>query len=503
MQYRNPVLRGFYPDPSVCFARGKYYLVCSSFQYFPAVPLFESDDLVNWRQLGHVLTRPSQVALAGVPSSGGVFAPTIRFDNGRFYMVTTNNSTGENFYVFTDDITGPWSEPVYVEQSGIDPSLTFEHGRAYFMSNGTDEAGPGIFQCEIDPATGRKRSETRCLWRGSGGRYLEGPHLYHIGPYYYLLAAEGGTEYGHMVTCARSPSLWGPYEGFPANPLLSNRDCVDTPIQGIGHGELIQDRAGEWHVLSLGFRQIGRWLPYHHLGREVFLTPARLGEDGWFSAGDGGHTLERYETAGEGIQILRTEDSFENTLWGLDWLYLRHPHPERYSLSPGRAVLLGSNATLSDGGSPTFLGIRQREFWGRARCHFSLDSGEGGLVVYMSEDFHYALALRRLGGCWEALLRLNVGGIRHVEGRIPMPEGEGDVEIDFSPERYRFFVRQGETAVLLGAAPTLLLSSEVAGGFTGVLLGLYATGDNRAEFTRFRCTYQTESSQSGGNHHEV
>lgn len=120
MRYSNPVVKGFYPDPSVCSANGKYYMVCSSFQYFPGVPLFESEDLVNWEQIGHVLTRKSQVMLEGINSSGGVFAPTIRYNDGRFYMVTTNDTTHQNFYVYTDDIYGEWSEPVYVEQDGID-----------------------------------------------------------------------------------------------------------------------------------------------------------------------------------------------------------------------------------------------------------------------------------------------------------------------------------------------------------------------------------------------
>ena len=128
MKYKNPVLKGFYPDPSVCAANGKYYMVCSSFQYFPGVPVFESADLVNWKQIGHALTRRSQVALEKINSSGGVFAPTIRYNNGRFYMVTTNDTTHKNFYVWTDDIYGEWSEPVEVDRDGIDPSLLFDGG---------------------------------------------------------------------------------------------------------------------------------------------------------------------------------------------------------------------------------------------------------------------------------------------------------------------------------------------------------------------------------------
>ena len=207
MKYVNPIIKGFYPDPSVCYANGKYYLVCSSFQYFPGVPLFESDDLVNFKQIGNVLTRKSQVELDKINSSGGVFAPTIRYNNERFYMVTTNDTTHKNFYVYTDDIYGEWSELVYVDQGGIDPSLLFDGEKVYFTSNGTDDDGEGgVCQCEIDIKTGKKLSRTKCIWKGSGGRYLESPHLYKIGEYYYLMAAEGGTEYGHMITYGRSDS---------------------------------------------------------------------------------------------------------------------------------------------------------------------------------------------------------------------------------------------------------------------------------------------------------
>ena len=164
MIFKNPVVKGFYPDPSVCFANGKYYMVCSSFQYFPGVPLFESEDLVNWNQIGYVLTRPEQVMLDKIVSSGGVFAPTIRYNAGRFYVTTTNDTTGQNFFVWTDDIYGEWSDPVYVDQGGVDPSLYFEKGRCYFMSNGEDDNGVGgAVQCEIDVKTGKKLSESKCI----------------------------------------------------------------------------------------------------------------------------------------------------------------------------------------------------------------------------------------------------------------------------------------------------------------------------------------------------
>ena len=259
MIYKNPIIKGFYPDPSVCSADGRFYLVTSSFQYFPGVPLFESSDLINWKQIGHVLTRTSQLPLGGAESSGGIYAPTIRYNDATFYMVTTNTTTNKNFYVTTDDIHGEWSEPIEVAQDGIDPSLYFEDGRAYFMSNGTDDFGDsGITQCEIDIATGRKLSPSKTIWHGSGGRFLESPHLYKIGGWYYLMAAEGGTEYGHTVTCARSREIFGEYESCPFNPVLTNRNLGGFEIQGTGHGDLVRKQdTGEWFMLHLGFRQIG------------------------------------------------------------------------------------------------------------------------------------------------------------------------------------------------------------------------------------------------------
>ena len=387
MIFKNPVVKGFYPDPSVCFANGKYYMVCSSFQYFPGVPLFESEDLVNWNQIGYVLTRPEQVMLDKIVSSGGVFAPTIRYNAGRFYVTTTNDTTGQNFFVWTDDIYGEWSDPVYVDQGGVDPSLYFEKGRCYFMSNGEDDNGVGgAVQCEIDVKTGKKLSESKCIWQGSGGRFLEGPHLYKIGKWYYLMAAEGGTEYGHMITCARSRSLWGRYSRNPNNPVLSNRNKSPYIIQGIGHGDLIQDPNGNWFILSLGFRQIHLWMPFHNLGREVFLTPVKFGEDGWFTAGADGTTEETFEIDGDFRQTEKKKYSFENTKWNVDWCFMRRPDPKKYELTDSKAVLTGTDITLEDTDSPTFVALRQKEFNFSMSADVKLEgTGEAGFTVYVRE----------------------------------------------------------------------------------------------------------------------
>ena len=488
MKYKNPIIKGFYPDPSVCRANGKYYMVCSSFQYFPGIPLFESTDLVNWTQLGYVLTRKSQLCLDGVPSSGGIFAPTIRFNNGRFYVVTTNNTQEKNFYVYTDDIYGQWSEPIFVEQGGIDPSLYFENGRAFFISNSDCGGKAGIVQCEIDIISGKKLTDGRAIWNGSGGRYLESPHMYKIGESYYLMAAEGGTEYGHMITCARSTSVWGPFEGFPHNPVLTNRNKAPYFIQGIGHGELVCDEMGSWHIISLGFRQLGKWQPFHTLGREVFLTPVSFDENGLFTAGRDGTTDEEYELCGSFEQKRKNCFTFENTAPDIDWCYLRNPDTSRYLFGKDY-ILRGSGVTLDETASPTWLGMRQHDFNFTLSVKLRIDGGEAGVTVYMCEKEHYDIAVRKRGNAYEALLRLNIGGIKHIQNTAVLESAEAVLLVRGTNMRYDFSLLHGGTETLLGGAESKYLSSEVSEGFTGVMLALYAVGENTAEFSDFTCEY--------------
>lgn len=493
MVYKNPIVKGFYPDPSVCFAEGKFYMVCSSFQYFPGVPLFESEDLVNWKQTGHVLTRDTQVMLDKIPSSGGVFAPTIRYNDGRFYMVTTNDTLHKNFYVYTDDIHGEWSEPIFVDQGGIDPSLYFEDGRTYFISNGADDDGvPGVVQCEINIETGEKLSKSKTIWQGSGGRYLESPHMYKIDGGYYLMAAEGGTEYGHMITYARADSVWGKFKGYAKNPVLTNRNKAPYIIQGIGHGDLIRDKNGDWHILCLGFRQIGIWQAFHNLGREVFLIPVTFDGDGWFTAGNDGACDESYEIKGDFEQVRKTEYTFENTDWGIDWCKLRKPVESNYELSADKAVLHGTDVTLDDTDSPTFTAMRQKDFCFEASCNVSLsenENAEGGMTVYMTENSHYDIAVRKGENGFEAVLKLNIGCVKHVQSVVPLSTGKARLIVRGDNYSYNFYVLENGRETHLGYGDTKYLSCEVDGCFTGVMLGLYAV-KGRAEFTDYKCTYK-------------
>lgn len=497
MKYNNPILKGFYPDPSVCKVDDTYYLVCSSFQYFPGVPLFESKDLINWKQIGHCLTRKSQIQLENINSSGEVFAPTIRYNNGRFYMTTTNNSTNQNFYVWTDNIYGEWSEPIYVDQSGIDPSLYFEDDKAYFMSNGADDNGiSGIVQCEIDIETGSKLASSRTIWQGSGGRYLESPHLYKINNKYYLMAAEGGTEYGHMVTYARGDSPYGVFESYPHNPVLTNRNLGGYEIQGIGHGDLIEDNNGNWWMLHLGFRQIDQWAMYHHLGREVFLTPVNFNESGWFTAGHNGTTVKSFDLKGINDDIIQREKkcyTFENTEWNKDWCYLRLPHTENYLFNENKLKLKGTEVTLDKVDSPTFIGIRQKDFNAVISCDICISEGEAGITLYMDENHHYDLAIRKAENGYEVIERLNIGDIKSIEKSVYLKnENNASLVINANNNYYSFYIKAEGKEILLGTAQTRYLSTEVASGFTGVIIGLYACGASScdyAEFTNFKCEY--------------
>ena len=254
-RFRNPILPGSHPDPSVCRVGPDYYLVTSTFEWFPGLPVFHSRDLVHWRPLGHVLDRPDQLPLDGVRPSGGLYAPTIRHSGRTFYVVCTLvDGTGAegNFVVTATDPAGPWSAPHWLGETGsFDPSLFFDaDGRAWFhAARPTDSDGhTEIWLREFDPAGPTLTGPEHVLWDGAlkGTVWVEAPHLYRIGDFYHLVVAEGGTALDHAVTVARARRVTGPYEGNPRNPILTHRHLgVDHPILGTGHADLVATTAGE------------------------------------------------------------------------------------------------------------------------------------------------------------------------------------------------------------------------------------------------------------------
>ena len=490
MAYKNPVIPGFYPDPSVCRVDGDFWLVNSSFEYFPGVPIWHSRDLVNWKQVGHVLSRRSQLKLDSVKCSDGIYAPTIRFHNGVFYMVTTLVNSGEykNFFVTATNPAGPWSDPIWYDQSGIDPSLFFDDdGRVYFQSNRgmAFKMERAIYQSEIDIKTGKRLTEPKMLWRGSGGCYVEGPHIYKRDGWYYLLTAEGGTSYGHMVAIARSKSVWGPYESCPHNPILSNRHAYEQ-IHGTGHADLVQAADGSWWMVHLAFRKtVG---DIHTLGRETCLEPVEW-RDGWPVVNRTGTSSEIMDVPTLPLQPWpqrSARDNFDKTELGLEWIHLRNPVMDNYSLTERKSFLRlrGSEKNLFDVASPTFIARRQQhfDFTTTASLEFEPQNSneEAGLTLLMTNEHHYDFFVTNRGGRRVLVVKYHLELIQQTAAEIPLAPGAVQLRITGTKEFYRFSFSQSGTAFReIAKVNTRYLGTEVTSGYNGVIIGLYATGNGK------------------------
>lgn len=488
MPYQNPIISGFHPDPSVCRYGDDFYLVTSSFEYYPGVPLFHSKDLVNWKQLGHVLTRPEQLDLSRAASSGGIYAPTIREHEGIFYVVTTNVSAGGNFYVHTDNPIGEWSAPIFVDHPGIDPDLFFdEDGTVYFTSSANGAEGQGIYQSRIDLLTGKKISDVAFLWAGTGGQYPEAPHIYRIGSWYYLLIAEGGTEYGHMVTVARSNKPDGPYESCPSNPILTHRSQAKS-IHATGHADLVQAQDGSWWSVFLGIRPVG-YPNRHHLGRETFLAPVTWTEEGWPIIGENGTVGETMPSGGLVLQPETVEkpvrDDFDGSALSPEWNFLRSSNSENWSLMVRDSclTLYGSSATLNDVDAPAFIGRRQQHFTCLVSALLTFspeqDGEEAGITVFMNERFHYEIAVTKIAGDRKLIFRRRLGSLWKVENEIPWLAETVMLTVKADKEHYAFGFSNGsdEVPFWFGHGECSMLATEVTGGFTGVFIAMYATGN--------------------------
>ncbi|MDR0294423.1 MAG: glycoside hydrolase family 43 protein [Oscillospiraceae bacterium] len=501
--YQNPVIKGFNPDPSVCRAGEDYYLVTSSFEYFPGVPVYHSKNLADWTLVGHCLTRREQLVLDGARPSGGIYAPTIRVHGGRFYMTTTNVSHRGNFIVTASDPRGPWSDPVWVTQGGIDPSLLFDGGAVYFTSTDTIGGRTGIFLCELDPESLERRTEPVFLTAGGGGRFAEAPHLYKIGKYYYLLLAEGGTEYGHMVTIFRSLAVAGPYEPCPRNPILTHRgmDAQHSPVQCTGHAELFEDHNGNWWMAALGVRQLpGVFL--HNLGRETFLAPVAWDEDGWPAVAperaSGANDEQSVSSHRGGVLALtmtgplpgepaaRCDCSPGEADWvspsGPDFLYIRNPEPSRYLRDPqnNTLTLRGNGMALreTEGAPPVFLGVRQTEFDMAAQAEVTVteDGGKGGLVAYYGPDYHYAVYLTRYGGVTYLRTVRRVHDLEARSERVQIYGETATLRIIAGKDFYTLYWLDpsGNPAELArGATAGLCTEGTASMTFTGTLLGMF------------------------------
>ncbi|GAB2592960.1 glycoside hydrolase family 43 protein [Streptomyces capparidis] len=474
----NPVLPGFHPDPSVCRVGSDYYLACSSFEYFPGVPVFHSRDLVHWTQIGNALERPSQLRLPpGTPSSGGVYAPTLRHHDGRFWLITTNVHDGGHLLSTATDPAGPWSDPVRLSGvPGVDPDLAWDdEGNCWCTYS-------GIEQIRIDPLTGRSFGPPRRLWSGSpGAKAPEAPHLYRIGDHWYLLIAEGGTERGHGISVARARTPDGPFEPCPHNPILTHRG-TDHPVQNTGHADLVQAPDDSWWMVLLGVRPLGGTPGWHVLGRETFLTPVRW-VDGWPVVD--GLSLEMPAPPwplrpGAAAPV---RDDFDRGGLAAHWISPRLRSAETCTTGdrPGWLTLHARGGSLDDP-DVTFVGRRQQHLSCRVRALLDPAEGSGGLAVRLDERHHYDVEV----AAGEVRVLARVGPLRTVVASRAVPAGPVVLRIEVAATGEVGDPRTGPDTLSLGfeepdggfaelaALDGRYLSTEVAGGFTGRVVGMYA-----------------------------
>ncbi len=513
--FHNPVLPGFHSDPSVCRAGDDFYLVNSTFQYFPGVPVYHSKDLIHWEQVGSCLTRRSQLDLSGLYSqdnpelgwtNAGIYAATIRYNerNGRFYMVTTVYPSRRHFYVWTDDPAGEWSEPVVIDFAigSCDPTLYFEGDKSYFLWKDGD-----IKICEIDIETGRQLGDIHHLGTGLGGRYPEGPHIYEKDGWYYLLLAEGGTEHGHQVNILRSRSLFGPYEPDPANPILShfNMKMQNSPIQGLGHADLVQAPDSSWWMICLGYRTSGYLL--HVMGRETMLAPVQWDEDGWpVVNGDGTLTInmncrtlplvpvaadpEREEF--NYVQRNVPSDSYGSIGLPWGWMSIGNPDYSRYSLTerPGWLRLHPGSVTLDAATSPTYVARRQTELRFNATTlvdasHIA-EGGQAGITAYAAPLNHYDVVIERKDGKLYAKSNIRLGELSHTEQTVELSSDRVWIRISSDCDYYYMQLStDGKSYTTLCKMDFRYLTTEVIGGFTGVMIGLFSQAGNGEGYADF------------------
>jgi xylan 1,4-beta-xylosidase len=475
----NPVLPGFHPDPSICRVGDDYYLACSSFEYFPGVPLFHSRDLVHWTQIGNALERPSQLRLPlDTPSSAGIYAPTLRHHDGRFWLIVTNVSDGGNLLFTATDPAGPWSDPIRLPGvPGIDPDLAWDEDGTCWCTIA------GVAQVRINPHTGESFGPPHRLWSGTpGAKAPEAPHLYRIGEYWYLLIAEGGTERGHGVSVARGRTPAGPFEPCPANPVLTHRS-TDHPIQNTGHADLVQAPDGSWWMVLLGVRPGGGTPGWHVLGRETFLAPVSW-VGGWPVVGDPAPDLPAPAWPLSPGPVESGRDDFDLSELRPCWVSLRS-RPAQYCTTKERAgwLTLRARGSSLDDPDVVFAGRRQQHLSCRVRALTDPAEGRGGLAVRLDEQHHYEIE----AASGEVRVLARIGPLRTVVASRPMSPGPLVLGIQVTARKTLHDARTGPDTLSLGveepdgtftALSTLdgkYLSTEVAGGFTGRVIGMYAT----------------------------
>ncbi|MDQ1294408.1 MAG: xylan 1,4-beta-xylosidase [Actinomycetota bacterium] len=516
----NPVLAGFSPDPSICTVGHDHYLVTSSFEYFPALPLHHSRDLINWRLLGHVIDDPEALPLDGVRCSGGLYAPTIRHHAGRFHVVCTlvaDTGPAGHFVVTATDPTGPWSAPAWLDGPGFDPSLLFDGDRAWLTAtHEVDPVGaPGrteIWLREYDAENLCPVGPRIPLWHGAlrGARWSEAPHLYAVDGWYYLLTAEGGTEEEHAVVVARSRNVTGPFEGCPANPLLTHRHLgPDVPVIGVGHADLTRTADGRWWAFLLASRPLpGPGAPRTAvLGRETFVVPVEW-HDGWPVLAPGAGRVPDLvpgpDLPAHPWPPVEPRDHFDSRELGPLWSFLRTPRERWWDLAarPGHLRLGARPVGPADLGNPSAVLRPQQHHSFVASALLEVGSagfGEGGegdeagLLLMSDDENHVVLALvpegvgpvtgsRKEEPGRALLLRRRAQGATEELARVPVPNGPLRLGMRACGRRYEaLWSSPGGQWQVLGAFDGAFLAPSSHSGFTGTTIGPYARCAPHAE----------------------
>jgi len=502
----NPILPGWYSDPSICSNGEDYFLVTSTFSYFPGVPIFHSKDLINWKQIGHVLDRESQLPLKGQRTSGGIFAPAINYNpqNQTYYLITTNVGAG-NFFVKTKDPFGPWSEPIWLKDvKGIDPSFFFDdNDKAYIVNNDAPEGNPqydghrAIWVQEFDTKTDKTIGPRKVLINGGihfeeKPIWIEGPHLYKINGKYYLMAAEGGTGPDHSEVILRGDSPMGGFKAWDKNPILTQRNLDPNrvnPITCAGHADLVQTNEGDWWAVFLACRPING--QFENLGRETFMMPVEWSDDGFPYMTQGKDLVpmilqrkgtERHPNVTSGN--FENTENFDSNKLGPDWITLRTPASDLYSLSekPGYLSLKCAESSASEQKTPAYICRRMQhhKFECTTMLYFSPeDENEAaGILLYKDEFHQYFLSVSKSGTSRKiSLKQVSQSGnvtIAKQEIKTDMPI---QLKVVSKGTHYDFFyaVDKSQMQTLIQDVDARFLSTANASGFTGTTIGLYAT----------------------------
>lgn len=504
----NPVLKGFNPDPSIVRVGDDFYIATSTFEWFPGVQIHHSRDLVHWHLIGHPLDRISQINMVGDVDSGGVWAPCLSWHDGNFYLIYSDMKQWRgafkmchNFLVTSPDISGPWSDPVFLNGSGFDPSLFHDDdGRAWLVNQIWDHrvrvrrnGFAGIVLQEYDRTSRRLTGPVSRIFQGTPIGLTEGPHLYKRDGYYYLMTAEGGTSYGHAVTMARSRTLTGPYEVDPENPILTSSADPNLELQKAGHASLVDTPDGKWYLAHLCSRPIG---PERRstLGRETAIQEVTWTDDGWIRLADGGRsprvTVPAPELPAHPFQARASRDEFEQPELPADYQSLRVPAESSWmSLTdrPGYLRLYGRQA-LSSRHEQSIVARRAEAFRFQAstRLEFAPSSflQMAGLTAFYDAGHHYYLHVthhEEIGRCLNLYL-CNHDSLEWVLDE-PIPVGDAGattlrVSVDYETVQFAY---SAEDTNWVAIGPTLdatLLSDENANGFTGMFVGMCAQDIN-------------------------